>query len=366
MNVPTSNSSDCTNGEPFLVFGTREEAEAHLEKLKAAAVPKEVCDHCNGEGVLYPELEDGSESPYPCPHCHAAAPPSDTARPIAWRWRRLDMEPGWAKWMYQEIQPTREILGKLIDIAEVEPLYAHPEDAPEDKGEFPCGCRWWIDGLRCGNHLGHGGPLQGFEYSMRPEGSPEDAPGSLWSRALDLIEWANDLRMGSRPDVGKWGEERKAFHDAILAHPDAPRSDKASQGSTVSGGERPEQAEDAPGAMKQLRDACERWLAGTECSHPAIIGEDGFEKCVVEYCGRCAVRHVLNTPEQAEDAPEGPWINFDDLKPHPDGMTIGVTASVIGGLFAGQRGKVVDVDYGTRKARFELALNRLKGDETDG
>ena len=44
--------------------------------------------------------------------------------------------------MYQEIQPTHEILGKVIDIAEVEPLYAHPEDAPEGptvKGE-PCDC----------------------------------------------------------------------------------------------------------------------------------------------------------------------------------------------------------------------------------
>ncbi len=60
-----------------------------------------------------------------------------------------------------------------------------------------------------------------------------------------------------------------------------------------------------------------------------------------------------------EDAPEGTWIDFCDLSPHPDGMTIGVTASVIGGLFAGQRGKIVDVDYSTQKARFELALNRL-------
>ncbi|KKL22347.1 hypothetical protein LCGC14_2436300, partial [marine sediment metagenome] len=85
----------------------------------------------------------------------------------------------------------------------------------------------------------------------------------------------------------------------------APRPDKASQGSTVSGGERPEQVEDAPG---------------------------------------------------------GPWIDFYDLEPCLDGMTIGVTASVIGGLFEGQKGKIVDVDYDTRKARFELNLNRLKGE----
>lgn len=50
---------------------------------------------------------------------------------------------------------------------------------------------------------------------------------SLWERALDLIEWANDLRTGSRSDVGKWGEERRAFHAAILAHPeDAPGGPK--------------------------------------------------------------------------------------------------------------------------------------------
>lgn len=43
----------------------------------------------------------------------------------------------------------------------------------------------------------------------------EAAQASLWQRALDLIEWANDLRMGSRPDLDEWGEERKAFYDAV-------------------------------------------------------------------------------------------------------------------------------------------------------
>ena len=75
---------------------------------------------------------------------------------------------------------------------------AHPEDAPlKDKGEFPCGCRWWIDGVRCGGHLGHGGPLQGFEYAMRPEGSPEDAPGGPYFCMVqpDVDGWLveNDL-----------------------------------------------------------------------------------------------------------------------------------------------------------------------------
>ena len=50
--------------------------------------------------------------------------------PVVWRWRRTDMKEGWAKWMYQETEPTRETLGNVMDIAEVEPLYAHPEDAP--------------------------------------------------------------------------------------------------------------------------------------------------------------------------------------------------------------------------------------------
>ena len=53
------------------------------------------------------------------------------SEPVVWRWRRTDMKEGWAKWMYQETEPTRETLGNVMDIAEVEPLYAHPEDAPE-------------------------------------------------------------------------------------------------------------------------------------------------------------------------------------------------------------------------------------------
>jgi len=64
-------------------------------------------------------------------------------------------------------------------------------------------------------------------YDVRHEPRPSDAAQpSLWQRALDLIEWANDLRMGSRPDVGEWTKERRAFHDAILAHPeDTPQPD---------------------------------------------------------------------------------------------------------------------------------------------
>ncbi|KKL65822.1 hypothetical protein LCGC14_2151170, partial [marine sediment metagenome] len=72
--------------------------------------------------------------------------------------------------------------------------------------------------------------------------------------------------------------------------------------------EPPAEVEDAPGGptgIKRLRDACERWLAGTKCSHPAIIGDDGFEKCVVEYCGRCAVRDALNGVDRLKGETDG-------------------------------------------------------------
>ena len=40
-----------------------------VEKTIVEVAKKEVCSHCAGEGVLYPELADGSEPSYPCPHC---------------------------------------------------------------------------------------------------------------------------------------------------------------------------------------------------------------------------------------------------------------------------------------------------------
>jgi hypothetical protein len=69
-----------------------------------------------------------------------------------------------------------------------------------------------------------------------------------------------------------------------------------------------------------------------------------------------------------EDAPGGPWIDFGKLNAHHLVLTVGATIPVISGPFAGQRGRIVEVDYGTQKARLELALNRevrdRKGDET--
>ncbi len=46
-----------------------------------AAPPKEpTCDHCAGEGILYPELHEGSEPSYPCPYCQVAPPTHGTFR----------------------------------------------------------------------------------------------------------------------------------------------------------------------------------------------------------------------------------------------------------------------------------------------
>ena len=182
-------------------------------------------------------------------HTKEPPPPSDAA-PVAWRYRDKAGGQGWLLTSSPVFfEPERY---------EVQPLYAHPEDAP-------------------------GGPY------------------------VETDETCGNWVSANR--VGKWPKcKLKSGHAGkCSATEDAPRPDKASQGSTDSGGER---------------------------------------------------------PEQVEDAPEGPWIDFRDLDPHLDGMTIGVTTRVIGGLFEGQKGKIVEVDYGTRKARFELDLNRLKGVET--
>ena len=90
-----------------------------------------------------------------------------------------------------------------------------------------------------------------------------------------------------------------------------------------------------------------------------------FDEADCDFLLNLAKNIELDFAAHPEDAPGGPWIDFCDFEPHPDGMTIGATVEVVSGLFAEQEGKIVEVDYGTRKARFELDPNRLRG-ETDG
>ena len=63
----------------------------------------------------------------------SVAPPPPDAAPVAWRWRRTDVD--FDRWLYwhPESDPPhhdpRRFIGKRDDI-EVQPVYAHPEDAP--------------------------------------------------------------------------------------------------------------------------------------------------------------------------------------------------------------------------------------------
>jgi len=140
----------------------------------------------------------------------------------------------------------------------------------------------------------------------------------------------------------------------VLAHPDdAPRPDKASQGSTVSGGERPEQVEDAPWISQYFRRQLERalvlirrnvlpvdlpnaesrlqeairfldthpedapegpWFVEHKdgCLQPAVFREAPFRVAFTGTWKECvAVRDILNCPK---DAPGGPWEAVHDGK----------------------------------------------------
>lgn len=115
----------------------------------------------------------------------------------------------------------------------------------------------------------------------------------------------------------------------------------------------PTDADEPPWKGWYSCEDCNGWF----CGLPVMYEVSGEEVC--QGCDEKRSVAYLHP----EDAPGGPWIDFLDLSPHREGMTIGVTTLVLKGLFAGQRGKIVDVDYGARKARFELDMNRLKEDE---
>ena len=171
-----------------------------METEHDAASPKQepLCRYCGDRGLV----------DAPCPECR---PPSDAAKRAAlnllalkenWDsygapiiskmavdaalrlWNVLATVPSFVPMSNGGVQIEWHSQGFNVEL-EIGPNgRLHSEDAPpKDKGEFACGCRWWIDGVRCGSHLGEGGPLQGFEYSMRPEGSPEDAPGGPYLAA---------------------------------------------------------------------------------------------------------------------------------------------------------------------------------------
>ncbi len=88
----------------------------------------------------------------------------------------------------------------------------------------------------------------------------------------------------------------------FATHPDdAPRPDKASQGSTVSGGERPEQVGDAPEGPWSLIESSnlpDQWVIA-DAKNAMYAARRVFTKDQM-----IAVRDVLNRPP--DDAPEGP------------------------------------------------------------
>ena len=92
--------------------------------------------------------------------------------------------------------------------------------------------------------------LDGKKTSWLSRDAHPDAAPRAWmhrrrdgKRPADIHPWFLTWRKPSPPPAPYWHE----VVALIDAHPeDAPRPDKASQGSTVSGGERPEQVEDAP------------------------------------------------------------------------------------------------------------------------
>ena len=139
-----------------------------------------------------------------------------------------------------------------------------------------------------------------------------------------------------------WAKLLCEKHNATLyAHPeDAPRPDKASQGSTVSGGERPEQVGDAPVA-KGDPGVVEHHIL---CRYPTIA-EIGCKLCIA--CGHAVIRGNQYRHAHPEDAPGGPW----NVKAH------GRSIAVFFGSFLRFTG--------TQKQCNAVrdVLNRLKGDE---
>lgn len=66
---------------------------------------------------------------------------------------------------------------------------------PVDEGEFPCGCTWWIDGLRCEPHIGEGGPLQHLKLYTHPvAGGPVEELGKAARKAFGIFDALTLLR----------------------------------------------------------------------------------------------------------------------------------------------------------------------------
>ena len=74
----------------------------------------------------------------------AAAPPSDAAQPLAWRWYFKGQTGGWR---YSDSAPEEGCAG-WRDIV-IQPLYDHPEDAPGSRDSVPPEgpqCQVWFNG----------------------------------------------------------------------------------------------------------------------------------------------------------------------------------------------------------------------------
>jgi len=219
---------------------------------------------CDGCGITPEELESAppsdaappEEVPYPtpredgsCPRCgnlHMAtglhgqkevkyctecgwpsAPPPSDAAPVAWLAEDHLFTPVRRSLHFEESTARAHHGTHEADSDEPIPLYAHPEDAAPGTCS-QCGGETYVGEITCCRNCSN-------EVYTR-------AQSLAASRALGLVH--------GRPG-------------SPAAHPEtAPRPDKASQGSTDSGGERPEQVEDAPEGpwrSENIGDADRSW-----------------------------------------------------------------------------------------------------------
>ena len=243
--------------------------------------------------------------------------PSDAA-PVAWLAEDHLFTPVRRSLHFEESTARAHHGTHEADSDEPIPLYAHPEDAAPGTCS-QCGGETYVVEITCCRNCSN-------EFYTR-------AQSLAASRALGLVH--------GRPG-------------SPAAHPEtAPRPDKASQGSTDSGGERPEQVEDAPWISQYFRRQLERalvlirrnvlpvdlpnaesrlqeairfldthpedapegpWFVEHKdgCLQPAVFREAPFRVAFTGTWKECvAVRDILNCPK---DAPGGPWEAVHDGK----------------------------------------------------
>ena len=121
------------------------------------------------------------------------------AAPVAWRFRTIDNERSveYYPWRVEEKKPTVKDLADIqqmccCDSVEVQPLYAHPEDAPggPTKAELEQSFDLYHDAMRRGTKLWQ-------EATGRVETLPDTAKLVAW--LLDLVHCAEETEAAPKP-----------------------------------------------------------------------------------------------------------------------------------------------------------------------